>query len=322
MVSITAAGAAVHDRTCGALLGLALGDSMGRAGRGWTQDQVRHQLGWVSGLLPGNSGGQAGTVGSGTRAVLQMASGWPHRGRTDPVAARDAPLDATDVLEDTVPSSAVLRRTATRAVDASSGLAQRAVPIGIAFNETRSIAARVAEVAGPGTTSTALAAAGLVGGLISSALDAPTGAEDPVFLAAHLEMGFRSAEATAGYGAEDAVPSVIESALLARDIAVRAPDDAVFLQRLYDVVGVSALCTEAVPAAVGILFRAGGHPARTCVLAANLGGETSRIGALATAMAGAVLGRDAIPAELSQQLEQVNHLRIADLAVQLVQLRG
>ncbi|HIZ34490.1 MAG TPA: ADP-ribosylglycohydrolase family protein [Candidatus Ruania gallistercoris] len=289
------------DRAAGALLGLALGDAMGRPGRGWPQHRIRGQFGWIADLVPVPAprpgDGPAGTMGAATRAAFTLAAHWPQRPR--------APLTRRPVRP-----------------DATSLAAHRLLPVGIACRDAEAIAAQMARLGGVRTTASALAAATLVAGVISSAVDAPDGSGDPMFLAAHLEMGFRALEEIEGKGPADVAPSVVERSLLAREIAVRAPDDEAFLTRLYDVVGVSKAAAESVPAAVGLLIRAEADPTRTSVLAANLGGETSRIGALATAMAGAVRGRAAVASQWRVHVENVNSVCSVSLAQQLLAQRS
>ncbi len=288
------------DRAAGALSGLALGDAMGRPARGWPQHRIRCHFGWISDLaaapVPAPGDGPVGAMGSATRAAFQLAARWPQPLRR-PVSARAARPDGTSLT------------------------AHRLLPVGIACRDEHAIAAHIVRLGGTRATASALAGAALVAGTISSAVDAPDGSTDAVFLAAHLEMGIRAVEAIGGRGAQDVAPSVIERSLLAREIAVRAPDDQAFLTRLYDVVGVSKAAAESVPAAVGLLVRGEADPTRTSVLAANLGGETSRIGALATAMAGAVRGRAAMSASLRAHVEHVNEVCSVSLARQLLDQR-
>lgn len=288
------------DRAAGALLGLALGDAMGRPGRGWPQHRIRGQFGWIADLsagpVPRPGEGPVGSMGSATRAAFTLAAHWP-MGSRPRLSSRPARPDATSLA------------------------AHRLLPVGIACRDAEAIAANVARLGGARATSSALTAAALVTGVISSAVDAPEGATDPMFLAAHLEMGFRAMEEIEGRGRADVAPSVIERSLLAREIAVRAPDDEAFLTRLYDVVGVSKAAAESVPAAIGLLIRAEADPTHASVLAANLGGETSRIGALATAMAGAVRGRAAVASQWRVHVENVNSVCSVSLARQLLAQR-
>lgn len=267
------------DRSTGALLGLALGDAMGRPARGWPQQRLRGQFGWITDLL--SLPEETGSVSASTRAAFHLASHWP-----------DAP--------------ARQRPRRNRGQLRTSRIAHRLLPVGIACRDVDQLARLLMHLAPPRTTSSALAGAALISGIVSAAVEAPAEATDPAFLPAHLEMGLRAAEALDGAGVPDTAASVIQRSLLARDIAVHAVDDEDCLCQLYDVVGTSALAVESVPAAVGLLIRAEADPTRTSVLGANLGGQASRIGAMATAMAGAVRGYSLICPPWRNHLESVN----------------
>ncbi|HAK49333.1 MAG TPA: ADP-ribosylglycohydrolase family protein, partial [Salmonella bongori] len=62
-------------------------------------------------------------------------------------------------------------------------------------------------------------------------------------------------------------------------------------------------------------------PNRCAVLCANLGGDTDTIGAMATAICGALHGVSAIDAQLKQTLDEVNQLDFAHYAGALASYR-
>ncbi len=62
-------------------------------------------------------------------------------------------------------------------------------------------------------------------------------------------------------------------------------------------------------------------PNRCAVLCANLGGDTDTIGAMATAICGALHGVSAINPQLKQTLDEVNQLNFARYAVALASYR-
>lgn len=66
-------------------------------------------------------------------------------------------------------------------------------------------------------------------------------------------------------------------------------NDELFLQKIYDIVGAGVGIIESVPAAIGIAYYAQ-NPNESCLLSANLGGDTDTIGAMATALCGAFVG--------------------------------
>jgi len=283
------------DRSTGALLGLVLGDAMGSPGRGRPQGQVRGHFGWITDLLALPQG--AGSVSAPTRAAFHLAAHWPE-----------------------TPEPPRRRRQHGRL--RTSITAHHLLPLGITCRSVDQLAEQLTQLAPPRTTTSSLAGAALVTGIVSAAVEAPAEATDPAFLPAYLEMGFRAAEAVSGAGVPDAAASVIQRSLLAREIAVRAADDEDCLEQLYDLVGTSALAVESVPAAVGLLVRAEADPTHASVLAANLGGQASRIGALATAMAGAVRGCSAISTPWREHLETINTVCAEHVGARLLTQRA
>ncbi|BDH45222.1 hypothetical protein TUM12370_12660 [Salmonella enterica subsp. enterica serovar Choleraesuis] len=92
-------------------------------------------------------------------------------------------------------------------------------------------------------------------------------------------------------------------------------------EQLYQVVGAGTSTIESVPCAIAMVELAGGCPNRCAVLCANLGGDTDTIGAMATAICGALNGVNAIDPVLKQELDAVNQFDFARYATALTQLR-
>ena len=102
----------------------------------------------------------------------------------------------------------------------------------------------------------------------------------------------------------------IEQAL---EIAASRGDTRTRLRRIFDEVGATLNVPETVGAAFGLLAMADGEPKRTAILAANLSGDADTIGAIACAIAGALMGFDAIPAEDIAVLEADDVFRQYDV---------
>jgi ADP-ribosylglycohydrolase len=83
-------------------------------------------------------------------------------------------------------------------------------------------------------------------------------------------------------------------------------DDEARLDGIYDLIGTSLAASEAVPAAFGVFALAEGDPVRAAKLSFALAGDADTIGAIACAMAGALRGVEAIPADLRAQLRAAN----------------
>lgn len=81
-------------------------------------------------------------------------------------------------------------------------------------------------------------------------------------------------------------------------------------ERVYQLIGAGVSTIESVPAALAMVQLAQTDPTRCAVLCANLGGDTDTIGAMATAVCGALHGAEAIEPGLLAELKRVNPLDI------------
>lgn len=102
---------------------------------------------------------------------------------------------------------------------------------------------------------------------------------------------------------------------------VRDLPEAEALDRIVALVGTSVASQESVPAAFAVLAVAGGDPWRAALLAANLGGDSDTIGAIAGAVAGSVTGLSGLPPEAVRTLRNVNSLDLEPLTARLLTLR-
>lgn len=76
---------------------------------------------------------------------------------------------------------------------------------------------------------------------------------------------------------------------------------------VYEQVGAGMDIIESIPAAIALVDAANTDPLVCAELAANLGGDTDTIGAMATAICGAIHGIDAFPAQSIELIEQANN---------------
>lgn len=338
------------DRARGALLGAALGDAMGMPGELWPRDRVRAHFGWIDRFLPGPDGHvivdgfAAGQITDDTQQTLMLARAiLDGGGDVDPrLVARHLVAWADEVGASEGhflgPTSAAaieaLRRgadpTTTGVPDATgtggqtNGAAMRVAPVGVVRRPSdleALVDAVEASCVVSHHTSVGVSGAALVAGVVSAALELPAGRATADGVGAVLEVGLAAAAVGEGRGVQVIAPSIPARAAWAADLAREGGDDVAFLGRLYDLVGAGVTMGETVPAAAGLLVRSGGDPVRCATLAANLGGDTDTIGAIATAMAGAVAGASAVPRELVDQLTSVNDLPYAALADRLLAVR-
>ena len=92
-------------------------------------------------------------------------------------------------------------------------------------------------------------------------------------------------------------------------------------EQLYQIVGAGTSTIESVPCAIAMVELAQTDPNRCAILCANLGGDTDTIGAMATAICGALHGVNAIDPLLKHELDEVNQLDFTRYARDLMRLR-
>ncbi len=327
----------LQDRAAGALAGLALGDAMGMPGELWVPERIRQTWGWLTGFHPAPPGHQivdgfaAGQVTDDTQQAYMLAA--TIRDAAGEVRAEDVARELV-AWADRVGASEgnFLGPNSSKAIDLlrsgadprttgsggdTNGAAMRIAPIGLvrrADDLDALVDAVVEATVMSHHTGVAISGASLVAGVVSAAIE---GAD----LDDSIEVGLEAAALGRSRGEQTVAASVPARTRLAIDLARRTEDDRRFLAELYDLVGAWVTTTESVPAAVGLLVRAHGDPVRATELAANLGGDTDTIGAMAGAMAGALGGLDAIPSAMLATLEGVNDIDPAALAAELVPLR-
>lgn len=325
------------ERAQGALAGVALGDSLGMPGELWPREQVVAHFGWIDRFLPGPDGHfvvdgyQAGQITDDTQQTLMLAGALIEgegRAKAETVAkhlvdwaVRVGAAEGNFLGPSSARAIEKLKAGAdprtTGAGGETNGATMRIAPIGIVYG-SKDLEALVDGVVESCVmshdTSIAIAGASLIAGAISAAIDGET-------LEGALETGFKAAEIGRTRGELVVAASVVSRAHLAIRIAREANSDNDFLQQLYDMVGASVHTVDTVPAAVGLVFRAQGDPVKTATLAANLGGDTDTIGAIATGLSGALKGIKAIPAEMLQTIRDVNNIDPVGVATELYGLR-
>lgn len=335
----------LEDRIRGCFLGVALGDAMGMPGELWPRAQVLAHFGRIEGFLPGPDGHfvvdgyRAGQITDDTQQTLMLAGA---------IAAEDG-----DVVPETVAAHLVawadrvgasegnfLGPSSARAIDAlrrgvspwdvemrgeTNGAAMRIAPVGLVSSATDldDLADRVeASALMSHSTDVALGGAATIAGAVAAAMESP--ASDPT--AERVDAVVRTALAAGAVGLRRGTPVVAPSMLrrveLAVEVARRPVDDDAFLAEVYDLVGASVAAIDTVPAAMALFVRAAGDPVRSALLAANLGGDTDTIGAVAGGICGAFSGAAAIPERYRSVLLSVNDLGLDPLVESFVGFRS
>ena len=321
------------DRAIAALFGLALADAMGMPAQTLDRPAIHERYGGVQGLIdpfdghPVSHGLVAGQVTDDIEQTILLA-----RRLTKTPARFDETAWANDLLawEQDVRRRGLLdllgpssKRALVALLDGApaseagkkgttNGGAMRIAPVGIAtpawrvraFVDQVETVCRVTHHTGE-----AIAAAAAVSAVVSLGV--------------------------AGMAFEDALPKALTAArsgqsrghrLGVSDLADRI-ERALFLAKqgdpeiIADCVGNSVASHESVPAAFAITRIAKGDPWRAALIAANIGGDTDTIGAIAASMAAACRGMGSLPPLALDRLRSVNKLPMEALASDLLALR-
>ena len=333
-------------RAYGAFAGLALGDALGMPTQAMSPEQIRAVYGRVTGLVDGDDSQPyapempAGSVTDDTEQALLIASLLVRGGGSS--SGRVA-LDAGDFShallswEDSMiergsldllgPSTkAALERV--RAGDdpltvgglgTTNGAAMRVTPIGIAvstadpevFADAVWSSCQVTHATRQGFQSAALVAAA-----VSLALDWPeASASDMTTL---LWKAVSYVDSLPERGAWTPDPDVVAATRRAMQLVANPASSS--LECLVEQIGTSVASAHAIPMAFALLAR---DPSPRALLdAANLGGDTDTIGAIAGAILGSVLGVEAFDPAMLTQVELTSHLDLPSIALELLALRA
>ena len=332
-------------RAYGALAGLALGDALGMPTQAMSPQQIRSVYGTITGLVDGDAsqpyapGMPAGSVTDDTEQALLIASLIIRgRGSSSGHVALNAVEFAHTLLawEDSMiergsldllgPSTKAALERVRAGEDpltvggegTTNGAAMRVTPIGIAvstedpeaFAEAVWSSCRVTHATRQGFQSAALVAAA-----VSMGIDA---ARSPSLdLRSLLWKAVTYVDSLPERGAWTPDPDVIAATRRAMQLAVNPASSS--LECLVEQVGTSVASAHAIPMAFALLAR---DPSPRALLdAANIGGDTDTIGAIAGAILGAVLGVEVLPADSLSMIEEVSHLGLSSVAGDLLALR-
>ena len=332
-------------RAYGALAGLALGDALGMPTQAMSPQQIRAVYGRITGLVDGDAsqpyapGMPAGSVTDDTEQALLIASLLVRgRGSASGRVALNAVEFAHALLawEDSMiergsldllgPSTkAALERVragedplTVGGAGTTNGAAMRVTPIGIAvstedpeaFAEAVWSSCRVTHATRQGFQSAALVAAAVSMGIDTVRTPSPD-------LRSLLWKAVTYVDSLPERGAWTPDPDVVAATRRAMQLAVNPASSS--LECLVEQVGTSVASAHAIPMAFALLAR---DPSPKALLdAANIGGDTDTIGAIAGAILGAALGVQVLPADSLSMIEEVSHLGLSSLAGDLLELR-
>ena len=332
-------------RAYGTLAGLALGDALGMPTQAMSPEQIRAVYGRITGLVDGDAsqpyapGMPAGSVTDDTEQALLVASLLVRgRGSSSGRVALDAGEFAHALLawEDSMiergsldllgPSTkAALERVragedplSVGGAGTTNGAAMRVTPIGIAmstadpeaFADAVWSSCQVTHATRQGFQSAALVAAA-----VSMGIDTPRSAASD--MTALLWKAVTYVDSLPERGAWTPDPDVVAATRRAMQLVANPASSS--LECLVEQVGTSVASAQAIPMAFALLAR---DPSPQALLdAANIGGDTDTIGAIAGAILGAALGEQVLPADSLSMIEEVSHLNLPSVALELLELR-
>ena len=332
-------------RAYGALAGLALGDALGMPTQEMSPEQIRSVYGRITGLVDGDAsqpyapGMPAGSITDDTEQALLVASLLVRgRGTSSGRVALDAGEFAHALLdwEDSMiergsldllgPSTkAALERVragedplSVGGAGTTNGAAMRVTPIGIAvstadpeaFADAVWSSCQVTHATRQGFQSAALVAAAVSMGID---WDTPSASD----MTALLWKALTYVDSLPERGAWTPDPDVVAATRRAMQLVANPASSS--LECLVEQVGTSVASAQAIPMAFALLAR---DPSPRALLdAANIGGDTDTIGAIAGAILGGALGEQVLPADSLSMIEEVSHLGLPSVALELLELR-
>ncbi|MBB2973166.1 ADP-ribosylglycohydrolase family protein [Mesorhizobium sp. RMAD-H1] len=323
------------DRALGALIGGALGDAMGMPTQLLSPAEIKANYGFVDCFIdpapehPVSKGLKAGSVTDDTEQTLLMASvllqsgdSFDHHAWVNALVAWEKDIKARGGYDLLGPST-------KRAIDAinagtppeeagrsgeTNGAAMRIAPVGILVPPGEALIARVAESCrATHNTTLAISSAAAVASVISHGIDGADWREAIGFAVAAARAGERQGHWVPG----GTIAARIEWALdMVEGCSIEEG-----IARVFDRLGTAVISQESVPAAFAVLKLAKGDAWEAAVIAANLGGDTDTIGAIAGSMAGACAGYDRLPQDRIGGLVGIDLDDVRELARALVRAR-
>ena len=325
-------------RAYGALAGLALGDALGMPTQAMSPQQIQTVYGHVTGLVDGDKsqpyapGMAAGSVTDDTEQALLIASlllkGHGSGLTLDAgefshalLAWEDSMIErgSLDLLGPSTKAALERVRAGENPLrvggeGTTNGAAMRVTPIGIAastsdrqlFADAVWSSCQVTHATRQGFQSAALVAAA-----VSLGIDA--GAADVTDLLWKAVAFVRSLPECGAWSPE---PDIVAATRRALKLAAQPSSS---LEWLAEQIGTSVASAQAIPMAFALLAR---DPSPRALLeAANLGGDTDTIGAIAGAILGASLGVEVFDGYGLAQVERVSQLDLPSVAADLLALR-
>lgn len=322
----------LKNRIKGALIGIAYGDAFGMPSEMWTPEMIKERFGKIEDFLSGHPENQIsaklvrGEVTDDTiNSLLVLDMLCENQGKVNAHLFIDK---LTEWIASANKSSTVVGPSTAKAIEliksgvpmeqtgkggTTNGGAMKILPIGLIAGmkeelNLQELVDEVVEMCKP-THYTNLA--------ISAACAIAAGGAAAVHGETDVEKIFsymkEAADLGSKYGFVWGGPSVSKRMDMGRYFVDHNTEEEA-LQNLYDYLGTGLPSTESIPAAAVLVYMANGDPLKCARYAANVGGDTDTMGAMACGICGAIMGADVFPAEEVALLERVNDINFEELA--------
>lgn len=326
----------VKDRILGMLYGCAIGDSFGMPSEMWTPSHIRERLGVIDTFVASpaeneiSGGFKAGETTDDTIVAFIAAQALiDTKGDIDPLDivhsieqwSLDNPKSKTivgpstrlafEAIHSGVPVEEAGRQGET------NGAGTRVAPVGaiVGTSDIEGLCLKVQKVCmATHNTSSALSGACAVAAAVAHGIEGGR-------LEDMASVVLSAAEHGSHLGREVPSPSVPERIRFSLNLSGSIKDDSAFMERQYALIGSGLPMVQAAPTAIALAYRCNGDLMRACRLAANMGGDTDTVAAMAGMIVGAHVGAFAMDEGARSLVERVNGHPFESVAQGLFELR-
>ena len=326
-----------YNRILGCLYGQAVGDAFGMPSELWSKREIQQYFGWINTFLDGpkeNIAASEFSKGQFTddtsQAIALMDAIIENDGNINPesiafhIMAWALRIDAfnKNILGPTSKASltAIEQGIPIEQVESNgvtNGAPMRISPVGCLIPTTdKEVFIQGVRNACIPTHKSDIAIAGsvVIAWAVSRAVDGNSWnsiTQELALLAEEVQECFSSTFS----------PSLARRINLALKTAKEAENQKSGLNDIYELIGAGMDVIQSVPAAIALVELAETDPMLCAELAANLGGDTDTIGAMATAICGALNGIDAFSQDTIQLINNANQITFDGYAKSLTTMR-
>lgn len=326
----------VEDKILGMLYGCAIGDSFGMPSEMWTPSHIKERLGFIDSFIESPSeneisgGFKAGETTDDTIVAFIAAEALIR------TSGNINPLDIVNSIEkwslDNPKSKTIVGPSTRLAFNAihegvpvakagcqgeTNGAGTRVAPVGaiVRSSNMKELCEKVHNVCmATHNTSSALSGACAIAAAVSHGIDKGD-------LQSFVSVSLEASEYGSLLGREIPAPSISERIKYSLNLSGLIKDDNEFMRKQYELIGSGLPMVQAAPTAIAIAYRSNGDLMRACRLAANMGGDTDTVAAMAGMIVGSHIGASNIDSSAKELVSQVNNHPFEAVAHELFILR-